>query len=76
LAIELLEDMKILKQKIASFEKVEKTVNMMNFKITYIEGKINNIEARIKETEDFCNFVAKDMDEAREKLNMTTSNPG
>lgn len=46
-ANELMSEVKAIKQSLVKLETIEKTVNMINAKVTDLEAKINTIDARV-----------------------------
>lgn len=59
-ASELLEDMKQIKQKLQTVDKIEKTVNLINAKISDMETKIKKLDTRVSDTEKTCEFIANE----------------
>ena len=56
LANELLEDMKLIKSKLQSIGKIEKTVNSINSKVSDLETKMKDLDVRVNETEKSCAY--------------------
>ena len=55
-ATELLEEVKQIKTKLQSIEKIEKTVNSINVKVSDLETKMKALDTRVNETEKSCQF--------------------
>jgi len=59
-AADLIKDIKVIKDKMKSIEKIEKTVNLINARVADIETKVKAIDTRVTDTEQFCEFLAKE----------------
>ena len=70
-AMKLLEDMELVKQKISSIDKIEKTVNLISTKMSDLEIKMQGLDMRVTETETSCSFVSN-MSETNKKELKTT----
>ena len=57
-ANELLEDMKLIKSKLQSIEKTEKTVNSINAKASDLETKMKDLDVRVNESEKSYQYAA------------------
>jgi len=67
-AIELMEDMKHLKQSIPKIERIEKTVDIISVKMNEMEMKMKSMETRISETENACTFINTETEQHKNDL--------
>ena len=51
--------MEHVKQKLQCVEKIEKTVNVINAKVTDLETQMKNLDVRVNETEKSCKFISE-----------------
>ena len=63
--------MELVKQKISSIDKIEKTVNLISTKMSDLEIKMQGLDMRVTETEKSCSFVSN-MSETNKKELKTT----
>jgi DNA repair exonuclease SbcCD ATPase subunit len=64
-ANELLEEVKQIKQKLNTIDKIERTVNSINSKVTDLEAKFKTLNSRVEETEKTCEFISSAIDSSR-----------
>ena len=71
----LLEDMEQIKQNLQSTDKIEKTVNLINSKVSDLETKMADLDTRLKDNEKSCQFISnsneqndKDLKSAKEDV--------
>lgn len=67
-ASELLEEIKQIKSKMASIEKIEKTVNCINAKVSDLETKIKHLDNRVSETEKSCQFQSSENESNKKEI--------
>lgn len=67
-ASKLLEDMEHVKQKLQCVEKIEKTVNMINVKVTDLETQMKSLDVRVNETEKSCKFISETNESNKKEL--------
>ena len=67
-ATKLLEDMEHVKQKLQCVEKNEKTVNMINAKVTDLETQMKSLDIRVNETEKSCKFISEANESNKKEL--------
>ena len=68
MASKLLEDMEPVKQKLQCVEKIEKTVNMINVKVTDLETQMKSLDVRINKTEKSCKFISETNESNKKEL--------
>ena len=54
----LLDDMEQVKQKLQGIDKNEKTVNLINSKVSDLELKMGDLDKRLTENEKSCQFIS------------------
>lgn len=64
-AVELMEDMKVIKSSLSKIDSIEKSIKLINMKFTDLETKVVDVEKRVKETERSCEFLSVDADTFR-----------
>ena len=69
-AAKLLEDMEQLKLKFDKIDKIEKTVNSINSKVSDLEVKMQTLESRLSDNEKSCQFISN-MNEQNQKAIQT-----
>jgi hypothetical protein len=69
-ACEILEEMKLIKEKLTT---VDKTVNVINVKVTDMEESLKMIDLRVTETEKSCSFLTTEFDRHRDELKFAKS---
>ena len=67
-ATELIEDVKHIKLSMSKLDQIEKTVNMINLKVSDLEVKVNHIEPRVTEVEKSCTFMSQENDDRKKEL--------
>jgi archaellum component FlaC len=72
-ATELINDVKMIKEKLHSIDKIEKSISSINIKMTDIESKMKSFGTRITETEKCCEYLSKDNDSIHRELKDTRS---
>ena len=70
-ATELIKDVKQIKESMRKIETIEKTVNMINMKVTNLEDKVKSIDNRVTEVENSSSFLAEQSDVCNQTLNST-----
>ena len=60
--------MKVVKTKLQSIEKIEKTVNSINVKVCDLEEKMKSMDTRVTETEKSCQFSAAESESNEKEL--------
>jgi hypothetical protein len=68
-ASELLEDMKVVKHKLQSIDKID--VNSINVKLCDLETKLQSMDARLSDAERFCDFFSRESDATKRDLKST-----
>ena len=67
-AAKLLEDMEYVKEKLKGMDKIEKTVNMINAKVSDLETKMKDMDTRLITNEKACEFVAKEHEQSKTEM--------
>jgi cell division protein FtsB len=67
-ATEILEEVKHIRQKMQTVENTDKTVNIINAKVTDLENNVKVLEKRISENEAACKFISDSHDSAQDSL--------
>ena len=70
-ANELLREVKQIKSKLQTIDKIEKTVNVINAKVTDLETKIKSLDMRMTENEKLCQFTAAESESNQKDLKST-----
>ena len=65
---ELIADVKQITLSLTKLETMEKTVSMINMKVTDLESKVNTTEPTITEVEKSCSFISKENDDRKKEL--------
>lgn len=60
--------MKQIKAKLQTIEKIEKTVNSINAKVSDLETKMRTLDTRVTETEQSCQFSAGENESNKKDL--------
>jgi hypothetical protein len=58
-ALEMLEEIKQIKQKLSTVEEIKKTVNKIQLTVSDLDLKFKSLESRVDATEKSCEFVSK-----------------
>lgn len=72
-ATEMLEEIKHIKQRMLTVNNIDKTVNLINWKVTDLENNFKSLEKRVSETESTCKFIAESHDSTQEDLTVAKS---
>lgn len=72
-ATEILEEIKHIKQRMLTVDNIDKTVNLINVKVTDLENNFKSLEKRVSETESTCKFIAESHDSTQEDLTLAKS---
>lgn len=72
-ATELMNDVKQIKMSLGKLDEIEKTVNMINAKVSDLETKVNSMENRVNTVETSCAFMSGENDDRKTELNKTKS---
>ena len=67
-ATQILEEVKQIKTKLQSIDKIEKTVNAINAKVSDLETKMKTLDTRVTETEQSCQFSAGEVESNKKDL--------
>ena len=67
-ATKMLEDIEQIKQKLGSIDKIEKTVNMINTKLSELETKMRSLDSRLVDNEKACEFISNTNDQNKKEL--------
>ena len=70
-ASELIEDVKQIKLSMTKLDQIERTVNVINMKVSDLEIKVNSIEPRVTEVERSCTFIGRENDDRKKELERT-----
>ena len=73
---ELIEDVKQIKLSMTKLDQIERTVNMINMKVSDLEVKVNHIEPRVTEVEKSCSFIGRENDDRKKELEKARSEIG
>ena len=67
-AMELINDVKQIKLSMGKLDEIEKTVNMINMKVSDLETKVNTIDSRVIHVEKACAFMDGENDDRKKEL--------
>lgn len=67
-ATELLEDVRQIKDRLKTVDRIDKTVNLINVKVTDLETSLKSLEVRVNETELSCKFMSDASEKTNEEL--------
>ena len=67
-ATELMSEMKQIKHKLCKLDEIEKTVNMINLKVSDLETKVHTIDTRVITVEQSCSFMGSENDDRKNEL--------
>ena len=67
-ASELIHDVKQIKLSMTKLDQIERTVNMINMKVSDLEVKVNSMEPRVTEVERSCTFISHENDDRKKEL--------
>ena len=67
-ATELMNEMKQIKHKLCKLDEIEKTVNMINLKVSDLETKVHTIDTRVITVEQSCSFMGSENDDRKNEL--------
>ncbi|MEW8547532.1 MAG: hypothetical protein AB2693_28835 [Candidatus Thiodiazotropha sp.] len=70
-ATKLLEDMEQIKQKLQGMDKIEKTVNLINAKVSDLETKMKSLDTRLIANEKSCEFISSVNEQNKTELKAT-----
>ena len=73
---ELIEDVKQIKLSMTKLDQTERTVNMINMKMSDLKVKVNYIEPRVTEVEKSCSFIGRENDDQKKELEKARSEMG
>ena len=73
---ELIEDVKQIKLSMTKLDQIERTVNMINMKVSDLKVKVNHIEPRVTEVEKSCSFIGRENDDRKKELEKARSEMG
>ena len=60
--------MELVQQKLQCVEKIKKTVNMINVKVTDLETQMKSLDLRVTETEKSCKFISETHESNKKEL--------
>ena len=67
-AAKLLDDMDQVKQKLQGIDKIEKTVNLINTKVSGLALKMSDLDKRLTENEKSCQFISNSNEQSKKDL--------
>lgn len=67
-ATELMNDVKQIKVSLGKLDQIEKTVNLINSKVSDLETKVNSMEPRINTVENSCSFMSDENEDRKKDL--------
>ena len=67
-ATELMNDIKHIKLSLGKLDEIEKTVNMINLKVSDLETKVHTIDSRVITVEKSCAFMDGENDDRKKEL--------
>ena len=65
---EIIDDVKQIKLSMTKLDQIERTVNVINMKVSDLENKVNAIEPRVTEVEKSCSFISSENDDRKKDL--------
>ena len=72
-ASELINDVKQIKLSLGKLDQIEKTVNMINLKVSDLEVKVGSMDTRLGEVEKSCTFNSAENDDRKRELSSAKS---
>ena len=67
-ASELINDVKQIKLSLGKLDQIEKTVNMINLKVTDLEVKVGSMDKRLEDVETSCSYNSAENDDRKKEL--------
>ena len=66
--VDMLDEIKQIKAKMKAVENIEKTVGLINTKVSDLEQNFKSLDGRIKEVEKSCEFISNENDQAKQEM--------